>query len=138
MKTVFIKDKFAIFPPFDTIEPTLNKQAIVMNDSERIQKKWEQTDHTYEGFTNPVTYLAWLYIQQDNKHMKAAEQLLRKDDTINPNRLASYGKRYIEIDEGWEYHPDFVDYWNYIYNVDWNQVAEEIQKKIVEIRDYKE
>jgi len=109
-----------------------------MAENDIIQKKWEETDHTYEGFTNPVTYLAWLYIQQDNKHMTAVEQLLRKDDTINPKRLASYGKRYIEIDEDWQFHPDFDNHCKYTYNVNWAEVAEEIQKKIIEIRDYKE
>jgi len=104
--------------------------VMIMTKYELDQKRWEQTDHTFEGFSNKVTFLAWFYIQNDQQHLGYMESITRKDKTINCNRLRVYANKHITIEP--EHY--FVDGFptRFSYEVDWNEVTKYIQVKFTE------
>lgn len=65
-------------------------------------------DVTHEGYPNPATFLARLYIDNDAELLEKVLALRRKDGTINPERLrlASH-KAGVKIDDwAYKYHID--------------------------------
>lgn len=50
-------------------------------------QKLEHLDLSHQGFCNPATFLAWLYLNQEPAAHAALRGYVRKNGTINPNRV---------------------------------------------------
>lgn len=49
--------------------------------------KMRHHDHSHEGFSNAATYLAWVYIKNDQRCLSAVVSQRRKNGTINPDKV---------------------------------------------------
>lgn len=65
-------------------------------------------DVTHEGYPNPATFLARLYIDNDAELLEKVLALRRKDGTINPERLRlAFHKAGMKVDDwAYEFHID--------------------------------
>lgn len=93
---------------------------------EVLRKRFAEMDHRYEGFKNPATYLAHLYLRTDAKHHQAVLGMIRSNFTINPTRLGNYfRKEGLKIDD-WAWVPEgFPPHHEFSRAVAWEEVAEE-------------
>ncbi|KWT98502.1 MULTISPECIES: hypothetical protein [unclassified Variovorax] len=97
---------------------------------QRFDEKWRTTDHTYQSWSNPATFLAQLYLTGDSKHHSAVLAMVRANGSINPTRLENYfwRKSGLVIDD-WARSPDgFPNRSEYQYRVNWAEVARSFEE----------
>lgn len=100
-------------------------------------------DDSYQGFCNPATYLAHLYLNNESTFHRMLPSLWRKDGTINPEKVKKAFKTLkLKIDE-WAYEcrftaPIFQKEKFELFSkrvalrlgqVDWNEVAAQFKRK---------
>lgn len=107
------------------------------SEGEVARKKFMATDHTYEGYTNRPTYLAALYLRADGKHNPAIRAMVRKDGSINPNRVRKYfyGAK-LKIDDWAWYTPGIVERIEFRNAVNWEEIAKEFAEEVAEDLKY--
>lgn len=58
---------------------------------------------THEGFSNAATYLAWLYLNQEPRAHQSLKGFVRKDGSLNPNRVRKlFSDMRLRVDD-WAY-----------------------------------
>jgi hypothetical protein len=68
--------------------------------------KMRHHDHSYEGFVNAATFLAWFYIKNDQKCLNAVTSQRRKNGTINPEKIRKMFYQYkLKVDDWAFEHP---------------------------------
>lgn len=102
-------------------------------------QRWKALDHTHQGWSNPPTFLAQLYLDNDSRHQGAVLGMVRKDGSINPTRLATYFRRSGLHIDGWSWYPDpFPQHYRYRYRVNWSEIAVFFANKAKEHRAFRE
>lgn len=57
----------------------------------------------HEGFSNPATFLAWMYLDQEATAIRTLKGFVRKDGSINPNRVKKlFSELRLKVDD-WAY-----------------------------------
>lgn len=87
-------------------------------------------DTTYEGFVNAPTYVAHLYISQERKLLNELRSYVRKDGSINPDKVEKAFYRAGLTIDGWAREPilsvpeEFAHWSNrWRQGVDWKSLA---------------
>lgn len=94
---------------------------------ERYDAKWKVTDHQYQGWSNPATFLAHVYLRTDARHYEQVRSMRRANGTVNPVRLQNYfsKQRDLSIDDWAQHHELFPERSEYSYRPNWAEVAQE-------------
>lgn len=127
--TILAKGTRKVIPGIDILmSPCLQMEVEVGQWEYRIRK----LDLTHQGFSNLPTFLAWLYIWNDQRALTECRNQRRKDGTINPNKAHKiFYRNKLEIDpEAFELLIDLPQHiknsyiWNrYKPKVNWAEVS---------------
>lgn len=105
---------------------------------ETLDLLWSKRDHRCNGWSNPATYTAHLYLRQSPAHAAAVRAMIRKDGTINPARLENYWVKHadLQIDEWARHGEGFPQISRYAYRVNWAEIAGEFEKLTKELHQF--
>lgn len=108
---------------------------------EMLDAAFADVDSTFEGYSNIPTFIAALYLRQDQKHQSAVFHMVRQDGSINPDRLRTYFYRHVEHasmrDVAW--WPDGFPEWSeYRFVVNWQEIADDFAASFKEQAEYEQ
>jgi hypothetical protein len=115
-------------------QPPVPGKDFPLSKKEIFDERFASRDHRFEGFSNPATYLAHLYLRANSKHFSSVCAMKRANGTVNPVRVQNYFAKQpdLSIDE-WARYPDgFPEQMAYYFTVDWVEVAGEFNTLLKE------
>lgn len=127
-------------------------QTHPFSEQELSEQRWERyvqacqaAELTHEGFANPATFLAWMYLNQEPSAHHRLCQFVRKDGRINPNKVQKlFSDSKLDVD-AWAYEfpvPVPAEFaakrWGHPIaerlQVNWQEVADTIARSLGEQR----
>ena len=108
-----------------------------LTQEEIWDERFARREHAHQGWSNPPTFLAQLYLNTESRHRSAMMGMVRRDGSINSSRLQTYfQKSGLHIDD-WSWFPEtFPESLRYRYRVNWAEIATFFADKAREHRHF--
>jgi hypothetical protein len=121
-------------------EPPVAGKDYPLCRKEILDARYKAMDHTYQEWRNPATFLAFIQLRTTQEHYRAVMGMVRQNGSINPERLKNYWYRHCETTlPDWGKYPDgFPSSLEYLYRVDWVEIAKDFSEHARELRDFDE
>jgi hypothetical protein len=123
-----------------TGEPPVAGKDYPLCRKEILDARYKAMDHTYQEWRNPATFLAFIQLRTTQEHYRAVLGMVRQNGTINPERLKNYWYRHCEtaLPDWGKYPEGFPSSLEYIYKVDWAEIAKDFSDHACELRHFEE
>jgi hypothetical protein len=108
---------------------------------ELLDAAFAEVDSRFEGYSNMPTFIAALYLRQSQKHQQEVFRMVRRNGSINEERLREYFYKKVEhsrmTDVAW--WPDGFPEWDdYKFRVNWKEISDEFSVFFKEQSEYEQ
>jgi hypothetical protein len=113
---------------------TVKEGSYQKSEKEIWTERFNVRDHSFEGYSNPPTFLAALYLENEPVCQTQLARMVRADGTINPRRIEKlFRDQKLVIDE-WAWYPEeFPHRSEFKYWVNWTEVGDYFIQKFKEL-----
>lgn len=93
------------------------------------EQRFAALDKKHQGYANFPTFLAFMHLDQEQRHVAEIRRMVRKDGTINPRRLETYYDRNCKpgVDRELHYPSGFPERSEFYMPIDWQELAGEFK-----------